>query len=50
MKTEQEIRMLLEELKRRSSLSANMNYERAGAIEAIEYILGDHKYESIGVR
>ena len=39
MKTEKEIKVFLEELNKRSSLSPNMNYERSGAVGALEWVL-----------
>ena len=43
MKTEKEIRKELDKLLLESSSSANMNYERHGAIEALEWVLSDTK-------
>lgn len=39
MKSEKTIKAELEQLKKDSSSSANMNYERGGAIEALEWVL-----------
>ncbi len=50
MKSEKEIKETLEELKSNHSLSANMNYERSGAIEALEWVLDNKKYLTAGRR
>jgi len=39
MRTEEEIKEFLKELEERHSSSANMGYERAGAIAALEWVL-----------
>lgn len=43
MKTEKEIKEALEYLKKQFSGSSNMNYERGGAIEVLEWILDDKR-------
>ena len=43
MKTEQQIKEELAKLLLKHSPSANMNYERSGAIEALEWVLSDTK-------
>lgn len=50
MKTKEEIKKMLEELKNRKSSSANMNYETGGAKEALEWVLGERKYLAAGLR
>lgn len=47
MKTEKEIRDYLEELKEEWSGSANMNYERGGAIDVLKWILEDTKNKPV---
>ena len=51
MKTEKEIKEFLDKLKEQGSLSANMNYERGGAISVLEWILGERETKpTIGFR
>ena len=51
MKTEKEIKEMLEELKKRYSSSSNMNYEIGGAKDALEWALdNEKKYLGVGRR
>ena len=50
MKTESEIRKMIEELQTRKSMSSNMNYEIGGAIDALKWILEDTDFLGTGLR
>jgi hypothetical protein len=50
VKTEEEIRKMIEQLKGRKSWSSNMNYETSGAIEALEWVLKLREYLATGLR
>lgn len=51
MKTEQELKKMLEELRERRSSSSNMNYEISGAEQALNWVLDDNsKSLSVGRR
>ena len=50
MKTEDEIKKMVEELDKRKSNSSNMNYEIAGAKEALEWVLSEREFLGSGVR
>ena len=50
MKTEKEIKEMIKEIKERKSQSANMNYEKGGATEALEWVLEERKVLAVGLR
>ena len=50
MKTKEEIEEQLKELEERHSLSSNMNYEIAGAKEALEWVLERRNFLNAGIR
>ena len=47
MKTGKEIREFLEEIRARHHPSPNMGYERAGAISALEWVLGSKSVKPV---
>ena len=50
MKTEKEIKKMIEGLVQRHSSSSNMNYEIAGAKDALHWVLNENKGLGVGRR
>lgn len=50
MKTAEEVKKMIEELEERHSSSANLGYERGGAIQALEWVLNKSKSLGAGQR